>query len=30
MRVLWTPGSSEEQSFEKSFYIHDDATYDER
>jgi hypothetical protein len=30
MRVLWTPGSDEEQSFEKSFYIHDDATYDER
>jgi quinol-cytochrome oxidoreductase complex cytochrome b subunit len=30
MRVLWTPGGGEEQSFEKSFYIHDDATYDER
>lgn len=30
MRVLWTPGGAEEQSFEKAFYIHDDANYDER
>ena len=30
MRVLWTPGGAEEQSFEKAFYVHDDANYDER
>jgi hypothetical protein len=30
MRVLWTPGGAEEKTFEKAFYIHDDANYDER
>lgn len=30
MRVLWTPGGAEEKSFEKAFYIHDDANYGER
>jgi ubiquinol-cytochrome c reductase cytochrome b subunit len=30
MRVIWTPEGSEEQTFEKTFYIHDSADYDKR
>jgi quinol-cytochrome oxidoreductase complex cytochrome b subunit len=29
MRVFWTPEGETEQTFEKSFYIHDDADYDQ-
>lgn len=28
MRVFWTPEGSTEKTFEKTFYIHDDANYD--
>lgn len=30
MRVFWTPVNSEEQTFEKTFYVHDGSNYDER
>jgi quinol-cytochrome oxidoreductase complex cytochrome b subunit len=29
MRVFWTPEGDSEQTFEKTFYIHDEANYDE-
>ena len=29
MRVFWTPEGSSEQTFEKTFYIHNDSNYDE-
>jgi hypothetical protein len=29
MRVFWTPEGDSEQTFEKTFYIHDEANYEE-
>jgi hypothetical protein len=29
MRVFWTPEGSSEQTFEKTFYIHNDSNYDQ-
>ncbi len=30
MRVFWTPEGSSEQTFDKTFYIHDNSNYDGR
>ena len=30
MRMFWTPAGSAEQTFEKSFYVHNNSNYDER